>query len=307
MIEVDNLSRFYGDLLAVDSVNFKIEKGEVVGLLGHNGAGKTTIMKMLTGYLEPSSGHINIDGLSIGSDTGLIQKKIGYLPENCPVWPEMTVIDYLEYQALLHKLNTSSIPKLISQAINKTALQEKATASIQTLSRGYRQRVGVAQALLHMPDIIILDEPTNGLDPTQIHHMRDLIKELAETSTIIVSTHVLQEVQAVCERVLIMRSGKLVTDSKISHLQASSRLLLTIENTNINVVDELKKINSVGNVEKKLDDNLIQVFQIETSEDLAPTIVESLVGLGIKIRGVNPERRDLETVFSEVSLETNYE
>ena len=167
--------------------------------------------------------------------------------------------------------------------------------------------VGVAQALLHMPDIIILDEPTNGLDPTQIHHMRDLIKELAETSTIIVSTHVLQEVQAVCERVLIMRSGKLVTDSKISHLQASSRLLLTIENTNINVVDELKKINSVGNVEKKLDDNSIQVFQIETSEDLAPTIVESLVGLGIKIRGVNPETRDLETVFSEVSLETNDE
>ena len=307
MIEVNNLSRYYDNLLAVDSVDFKIEKGEVVGLLGHNGAGKTTIMKMLTGYLEPSSGSITIDGLKIGPDTGLIQKKIGYLPENCPVWPEMTVIDYLEYQATLHKININSVPDLINKAINKTALNEKATSSIQTLSRGYRQRVGVAQALLHMPDIIILDEPTNGLDPTQILHMRDLIKELAETATIIVSTHVLQEVQAVCERVLIMRSGKLVVDSKISSLQASSRLLLSIENTKVNVINELKKISSVGDIEKKLDNNLIQVFQINASEDLAPTIIESLVTLGVKIRGVNPERRDLETVFSEVSLESNDE
>jgi ABC-2 type transport system ATP-binding protein len=307
MIEVKDLNRYYDSLLAVDSVNFKIEKGEVVGLLGHNGAGKTTIMKMLTGFLEPSSGEISIDGLKVGPDTGLIQKKMGYLPENCPVWPEMTVIDYLEYQALLHKIKPNSIPELINKAITKTALQEKATSSIQTLSRGFRQRVGVAQALLHMPDIIILDEPTNGLDPTQILHMRDLIKELAETATIIVSTHVLQEVQAVCERVLIMRSGKLVIDSKISELQASSKLLLTIENTNINVADELKKMKSIGKVEKKLDDNLIQVFRIETKEDLAPAIIESLVALGVKIRCVNPERRDLETVFSEVSLETDHE
>ncbi len=307
MIDVNNLSRYYDNLLAVDSVDFKIEKGEVVGLLGHNGAGKTTIMKMLTGYLEPSSGSITIDGLKIGPDTGLIQKKIGYLPENCPVWPEMTVIDYLEYQATLHKININSVPDLINKAINKTALNEKATSSIQTLSRGYRQRVGVAQALLHMPDIIILDEPTNGLDPTQILHMRDLIKELAETATIIVSTHVLQEVQAVCERVLIMRSGKLVVDSKISSLQASSRLLLSIENTKVNVINELKKISSVGDIEKKLDNNSIQVFQINASEDLAPTIIESLVTLGVKIRSVNPERRDLETVFSEVSLESNDE
>tara|TARA_E500000331_G_C17259575_1_gene714611 strand:- start:494 stop:1417 length:924 start_codon:yes stop_codon:yes gene_type:complete len=307
MIEVKNLSRFYDSLLAVDSVDFKIGKGEVVGLLGHNGAGKTTIMKMLTGFLEPSSGQIFIDGLEIGPDTGLIQKKIGYLPENCPVWPEMTVIDYLEYQATLHKISPNSIPDLINKAITKTALQEKATSTIETLSRGYRQRVGVAQALLHMPDIIILDEPTNGLDPTQIFHMRDLIKELALTATIIVSTHVLQEVQAVCERVLIMRSGKLVLDSKISELQASSKLLLTVENTKINIIEELKKLDNVGKVEKKLDQNSLQTFQIETEEGLAPTIIKLLVSLGINIRSVNPERRDLETVFSDVSLETNHE
>jgi len=307
MIEVKNLSRFYDSLLAVDSVDFKIGKGEVVGLLGHNGAGKTTIMKMLTGFLEPSSGQIFIDGLEIGPDTGLIQKKIGYLPENCPVWPEMTVIDYLEYQATLHKISPNSIPDLINKAITKTALQEKATSTIETLSRGYRQRVGVAQALLHMPDIIILDEPTNGLDPTQIFHMRDLIKELALTATIIVSTHVLQEVQAVCERVLIMRSGKLVLDSKISQLQTSSKLLLTVENTKINIIEELKKLDNVGKVEKKLDQNSLQTFQIETEEGLAPTIIKLLVSLGINIRSVNPERRDLETVFSDVSLETNHE
>ena len=158
-----------------------------------------------------------------------------------------------------------------------------------------------------MPDIIILDEPTNGLDPTQILHMRDLIKELAETATIIVSTHVLQEVQAVCDRVLIMRSGKLVVDSKISELQASSKLLLTIEHTDLKVIEELKKINDIIKVDRMLENNSLQVFQIEANEDLAPSIIESLVSLGIKIRGVKPERRDLETVFSEVSLETNHE
>ncbi|MEJ2529535.1 MAG: ABC transporter ATP-binding protein, partial [Gammaproteobacteria bacterium] len=200
MIQVENLMRLYGDFTAVDDVSFSIGQGEIVGLLGHNGAGKTTIMKMLTGFLEPTAGTIDIDGLRIGRDTTAIQSRIGYLPENCPVWPEMTVIDYLDYQATLHGMAESQRKAAIARAIRRTALKEKATATIQTLSRGYRQRVGVAQAILHEPDIVILDEPTNGLDPTQIRQMRALIRELAQTATVIVSTHILQEVQAVCER-----------------------------------------------------------------------------------------------------------
>jgi len=229
MIRVENLTRRYGELVAVDDVSFTIQQGEVVGLLGHNGAGKTTIMKMITGFLEPTSGHIVIDDLDIDKHRQSIQKRIGYLPENCPVWPEMRVIDYLSWQAGLHGVPPAEVPAAVARVIRRTALREKATAQIQTLSRGYRQRVGVAQAILHDPDIIILDEPTNGLDPTQILHMRDLIRELATTATVIVSTHILQEVQAVCQRVLILRSGKLAVDQKLDQLQQSSGIQISAE------------------------------------------------------------------------------
>jgi ABC-2 type transport system permease protein len=219
MIQIDHLTRRYGEFVAVDDVSFRIDHGEVVGLLGHNGAGKTTIMKMMTGFLEPTSGSIRVENLEIGRDTRAIQSRIGYLPENCPLYPEMTVIDYLDFQASLHGLGADQRDHAIAQSIRRTALLDKATQAIQTLSRGYRQRVGVAQAILHDPDIVILDEPTNGLDPTQILHMRELIHELAKTATVIVSTHILQEVQAVCDRVLILRAGRLVVDSRLGEKQ----------------------------------------------------------------------------------------
>ena len=179
MITISNLTRRYGDFVAVDDVSFTIPRGEVVGLLGPNGAGKTTIMKMLTGFLEPTSGSIRVGELAIGPDTAAIQRRIGYLPENCPGWPEMTVIEFLEYQAVLHDTPAEQRAQAVATAIRRTELRDKATQPIQTLSRGYRQRVGVAQAILHNPDIVILDEPTNGLDPTQILHMRALIRELS--------------------------------------------------------------------------------------------------------------------------------
>ncbi|MCI5219889.1 MAG: ABC transporter ATP-binding protein, partial [Candidatus Electrothrix sp. LOE2] len=190
MINVEHLTRKYGDFTAVDDVSFAIGQGEIVGLLGHNGAGKTTIMKMMTGFLEPTKGNITVDDLDVGRNRREIQKKIGYLPENCPVYPEMTVLEYLEYSAALHGVAEQDRPALIREAVARTALEAKATKPLSTLSRGYRQRTGVAQAILHKPDILILDEPTNGLDPTQIQHMRTLIRELAETSTVIISTHI---------------------------------------------------------------------------------------------------------------------
>ena len=301
MISVKNLSRHYGSNKAVDAVTFSVSKGEVVGLLGHNGAGKTTIMKMLTGFIEPNNGEVLIKGLTLGQDTPEIQRRIGYLPENCPVWPEMRVIDYLLYQARLHLVNESEIDELVLNAIEKTALIEKATAKIETLSRGYRQRVGVAQALLHKPDILILDEPTNGLDPNQILQMRDLIKELAENATVIISTHVLQEVQAICERVLIMRRGKLVLDSKINDLQRENQFIFTFQSLNTPLVGLLSEFYGVTRIEKI--EGAKNSYKIDVEKKILPELVKFVVSDGASVETIIPQTRNLETVFAEVSTE----
>ena len=302
MISVLNLSRSYGSTLAVDNVSFEITNGEVVGLLGHNGAGKTTIMKMITGFIEPSSGSVEVDGLLLGENTVGIQKKIGYLPENCPVWPEMRVTDYLIYQAKLHLVEEAMIGSLVSEAIEKTRLTEKATARIDTLSRGYRQRVGVAQALLHKPDILILDEPTNGLDPNQILQMRELIKELAKSSTVIVSTHVLQEVQAICERVLIMRGGQLVLDSKIKDLQSENKIIFNFQPSESDVITMLSESPLVKKVEE-VQNSETTSLRVEVQKEEIPSLIRSLVSAGANIESIMPEKRTLETVFAEVSTE----
>ena len=299
MIKVNSLLRNYGDFKAVDDVSFEINKGEVVGLLGHNGAGKTTIMKMMTGYLEPTSGSIEVDELQIDTDTRAIQARIGYLPENCPVWPEMTVIDYLKYQAHLHGVEDVRIQPAVVDAVRRTSLKEKATSSIQTLSRGYRQRVGVAQAILHSPDIIILDEPTNGLDPTQILQMRELIRELAKTATVILSTHILQEVQAVCERVLIMRDGKLVVDSSIVDLQSGRQLRLAIDSGEAS--DYLACVAGVSKVEKLESADGKSSYLLDCGETVAPEVVAAIASAGDKLYSLSPEVRNLETVFAEVN------
>ena len=298
MIEVQHLSRRYGELTAVDDVSFAIGRGEVVGLLGHNGAGKTTIMKMMTGYLEPSAGTIRIDDLRIGPDTAAIQQRIGYLPENCPVWPEMTVIDYLAYQAALHRVPVERRVAAIAQAIRRTALAEKATAPIQTLSRGYRQRVGVAQAILHEPAIVILDEPTNGLDPTQIRQMRDLIRELARTATVIVSTHILQEVQAVCERVLILRAGRLVVDERLEALDGSPTMLVEVGG---DARDTLVGLDGVASVQPlgAVGDRLR--YRVSAAPEAAPRVAAALAAAGLPIHRLEPERQDLEALFANVN------
>lgn len=298
MIRVENLTRNYGDFRAVNQVSFNIESGEVVGLLGHNGAGKTTIMKMLTGFLEPTSGTIEVDGLRIGRDTREIQKRIGYLPENCPLWPEMTVIDYLEFQAGLHGIPDKEVTEAVIRAIRRTALVEKAAHTIQTLSRGYRQRVGVAQAILHNPDIVILDEPTNGLDPTQIRHMRTLIQELAKEATVIVSTHILQEVQAVCERVLILRAGGLAVDSRLEELQKGNRLLVTLDREED---DLLSGIQGVAAVEKRPRSNGRYSYAVDAPPDAAPEIASMATAAGARLFALQEERHDLEALFAEVN------
>lgn len=301
MIELSHLSRRYGDFTAVDDVSFTIGRGEVVGLLGHNGAGKTTVMKMLTGYLEPTSGGIRVDQLEIGRDTAAIQARIGYLPENCPVWPDMTVLDFLELQATLHGVAPDARARAVAKAVRRTALREKALAPIATLSRGYRQRVGVAQAILHDPDIVILDEPTNGLDPTQILHMRELIGELAQQSTVIVSTHILQEVQAMCERVVIMRAGRKVIDARLDELQQGARLHVTLDRDEAAARPVLAAVPGVAGVRLEARDQGAWRYTLEAPASAAPAVATAVVGAGFALLALSPERRDLETVFAEVN------
>lgn len=303
MIEVRELSRSYGGLLAVAGVSFDIGHGEIVGLLGHNGAGKTTIMKMLTGFLEPSGGTIRIDGLDLAEHRREVQRRIGYLPENCPLYPEQTVLDSLEYQAILHGIPVGDRPAAIRQAVERTALGPKATALVGTLSRGYRQRLGVAQAILHAPRILILDEPTNGLDPTQIQHMRDLIRELAREATVIVSTHILQEVEAVCERVLIMRAGTLALDSTLDAIGHQPRLLVTLDRPLSEAEPILAALPGVSGVALLEDDGRRRRFALEGGDlhALGPAVARAVTGAGWDLFGLEPERRDLEALFGAVS------
>jgi len=304
MIEAEELSRHYGELTAVDEVSFTVDQGEVVGLLGHNGAGKTTIMKMLTGYLEPSAGRIRVDGLDMRGHRRQIQRRIGYLPENCPVYPDMTVMDYLDYQAVLHGVPAETRPRAIRRAVARTALEPKALDSVATLSRGYRQRVGVAQAILHEPQVVILDEPTNGLDPSQIREMRTLIRSLAEHATVLVSTHILREVQAVCDRVLMMRRGRLALDARLEDLGGTPRVLVTVDAEPRRAEQVLSGVAGVSGVESLGPHGGHQRYAVAGSGDagaLAPELARQVQEQGLALYALEPEMRDLETVFAEVN------
>ena len=304
MIQVHNLTRTYGPLRAVDNVSFTIGPGEIVGLLGHNGAGKTTIMKMLTGFLEPTGGLITIDNLEMSTDRRAIQAMIGYLPENCPVYLDMTVAGYLEYLATLHGVSAERIGPLLRETLERTALLDKATQVIGTLSRGYRQRVGVAQAILHRPRIVILDEPTNGLDPTQIQHMRTLIKDLAQEATLIISTHILQEVQAVCDRVIIIQHGRKALDASLAELGAGRRLLVFTENRE-EAAALLRSLDGISRVDCLPVDNGQACFALTGDRpvrELAPLVAAAVVDWGWKLYGLEPESRNLEKIFSEINM-----
>jgi len=303
MIEVQRLSRSYGDLMAVADVSFDIGCSEVVGLLGHNGAGKTTVMKMLTGYLEPSGGDIRIDGLDIRERQREVQQRIGYLPENCPLYPEMTVIDYLDYQATLHGVAEAKRPAAIRETLERTDLLPKGGQIVATLSRGYRQRVGVAQAILHKPSVLILDEPTNGLDPSQIQHMRTLIRELSADTTLMISTHILQEVEAVCDRVLIMRTGHLALDSRLDALSSPSRLLVSLAQGPAEATPLLMGLDPVKGVEHLGPYAGHQRYALEIADpgDTAPMVARCVGAAGWELYGLQPEVRDLESLFGAVN------
>ena len=308
MIRVEALTRTYGGLTAVDQVSFEIGTGEIVGLLGHNGAGKTTIMKMLTGYLEPTGGSIEIDGLDINTEREAVQQRIGYLPENDPLYDEMTVIDYLDYAATLHGVPDAERTDRIREAIDRTELSSKATDTIGTLSRGFCQRVGVAQAILHKPRVLILDEPTNGLDPIQVQHMRDLIRVQAQHATVILSTHILQEVEAICSRVIIVHNGQKVLDSTLDELLAGKRLVVAVDAGPERALALLSAVNDVVSVEPMTQRGPGHRYVLDLGNEGDPAeaahIVASRIATeGWKLYALQPERLDLEQIFSEISAQ----
>ena len=291
MIEADRLTRRYGDFVAVDEVSFSIEPGEIVGLLGPNGAGKTTIMQMLTGYLEPSGGRALVDGIDLEQDPRTVQAQLGYLPENLPLYPELSVMDYLAHAAELRHIE--DLRGAVVAAIKATDLGEKALDPISTLSRGFRQRVGVAQAILHKPRFLILDEPTNGLDPGQTQHMRQLVRDLAQSATVILSTHIMQEVNAICDRALILRNGALVLDERLKDLQQSNALRLRTDAA-APVASLVKGASSLGEG--------AWLLQVDGDLDAAADqAAKALFDANAPIYELAPQQRDLETLFREVS------
>lgn len=309
MLCVKQLTRNYGSFTAVDDVSFTIKRGEIVGLLGHNGAGKTTIMKMLSGYLEPNEGRIRINDIELADEPEKVQASLGYLPESLPVYPEMTVAEYLDYAADLKGLKSHKKRAEIRRVIQATELTAKLLAPIETLSRGFKQRVGVAQALLGSPRLLILDEPTNGLDPTQTEQMRSLIKSIAQDATVILSTHIMQEVDALCDRVLIVNGGRLVVDSALSELRKSDSIRLS---TNMPAEAALLHLNTLENIdslEQVSEESTVNgVFHYDiTLQSIAQPrkaiarIAKILVEKGFELYGLNELQRDLESVFKEVS------
>ncbi len=302
MISVKNLEKRYGEVRAVKGVGFEVARGDIVGLLGQNGAGKTTVMKILTGYLEPTAGTITVGGVDVLTDRLGVQRQIGYLPENAPLYPEMLVQEYLLMMCELRGLPPEKHIAALSDAVRATGLTKFLTRPIATLSKGYRQRVGLAQAILHKPEVLVLDEPTNGLDPVQIQEIRGLIKRLAQHSTIILSTHILQEVEAVCNRVVILIDGEIAADAALSDLLKSKRVRVSLKQGSDGAAVALGKVPGVSKVSRQgadADTAGFDVWICEFTTATAPiqAIVETAVQHKWTLGGVAPEVSNLDTVF----------
>ena len=306
MIEVRSLTRRYGKTTAVDEVSFSIGKNEIVGLLGHNGAGKTTIMRMLSGYLEPSAGTIHIDGIALADNRLSIQRELGYLPESLPVYQDMMVADYLHYAATIKGVAPEQRYQAVRQAIVATDLGKRALDPVATLSRGLKQRVGVAQAIIGKPRLLILDEPTNGLDPQQTDHMRRLIQRLARQATVILSTHIMQEVDAICDRVLVLRHGKLALDKRLDTLRQSRTMLLRTDNSVESLATYLRRMPQVAALQQQADGEgrsryTLTLHEKADMDTAANNLARCVIEAGARLYQLRPVVKGLEAVFHEVN------
>lgn len=302
-LHVSNLTKVYGLQKALNDVSFSVEKGEIVGFLGPNGAGKSTTMKIATGYLASTSGTVTINGFEVATHSVQIRKILGYLPEHNPLYPDMFVHEYLQFVGKVFQITSSELKKRVPEIISLCGLEREQNKKIEELSKGYRQRVGLAQALIHNPEVLILDEPTTGLDPNQILEIRKLIKQISENKTVIFSTHIMQEVQALCDRVVVINQGTLVADDRVASLlkhQKNTFLVVEFESG----VDE-QVLLSLAGVEKviELKPGLYRLVTT-TGFDLRSEVFRMASERNLSLIGLRQEENSLEEIFRELTVTT---
>ncbi len=296
-IEVKNLFKYYGEQAAVKDISFNVKSGEIVGFLGPNGAGKSTTMKIITGYISSSEGEVKVCGLPVSVDSLDTRKLIGYLPENNPLYLDMYVKEYLTFVGKIYKVK--NLKERVAEMIKSVGLEVEQDKKIGALSKGYRQRVGLAQAIIHDPEVLILDEPTSGLDPNQLVEIRNLIKEIGKEKTVMLSTHIMQEVEAICDRVVIINRGEIVADDKASFLQTNAgQQTVYVEFEGTVSRSQLQKIDAVSKVEKFNEGWLLESKQ---DVDLRKVIAQFAQSNSLLVLTLKKEEKSLEEVFKSLT------
>ena len=294
-IEVQSVTKSYGNQLALNEISFSANKGEIIGFLGPNGAGKSTMMKIITGFISPTKGTVFVSGIDVLKSPKKTKAKIGYLPEQNPLYHEMYVKEYLQFQASIFKISKETI----STVIKTVGLTPESHKKISQLSKGYQQRVGIAAAIIHNPDVLVLDEPTTGLDPNQIQEIRTLIKKLGKVKTILFSTHIMQEVEAVCDRVIIIKKGELLIDKSIEELKENNKQI--IEVTFDYKIEEqfIQRLPNIVSLKNNFDNTWYITF--DSSEDMRGVIFDFAKENGLKILELNSKNQSLETLFTKLT------
>jgi ABC-2 type transport system ATP-binding protein len=306
LIEVEHLTKSYAQSRAVNDISFKVEKGEILGFLGPNGAGKTTTMRILTGYLPATGGTARVAGFDVFEQSMEVRKRIGYLPEAPPLYPDMSVADYLAFVARIKGVGNADISKRVDEAMRMTNISDRKNQLIKHLSRGYKQRVGIAQAVVHNPDVVILDEPTVGLDPNQIKEVRHLIKSLAGDHTIILSTHILPEVEVTCDRVVIIDKGKIAAIDTPGNLtqqfQGSEQIKLTVRGETAALERAIEAVDGLNKVELGEEGGVIHAtVESEQGHDLRPALAASVVKSGLDLLELRAVSVSLEDIFTKLT------
>jgi ABC-2 type transport system ATP-binding protein len=301
MIQVEGLTKDYGARRAIDHLSFNADKGEIVGFLGPNGAGKTTTMRILCGYMPPTSGNASVAGFDVVDQSLEVRRRVGYMPETVPLYPDMTVYDYLKFMANLRHLRDSD--ERVMDVLEQVHMEDRAEGYIDKLSKGMRQRIGLAQALLHQPEVLILDEPTIGLDPKQIHEVRNLIQELGRERTVMLSTHILSEAQQVCNRVLIINKGKIVVEDTPERLQArvagSQRVALSVAGDDDGLDTTVSKVPGVTRILMRDNGNL--EFETHAGQDVRADVARAVVQSGYDLIELHRVGLSLEDIFLQLT------
>ena len=301
-VSVERVTKYYGDQKALDDVSFTISTGEIVGFLGPNGAGKSTLMKIITGYIPPSSGRVLVNGLDVSSDDPSIRSKTGYLPENNPLYPEMYVREYLSFVASVYKMTGKGKKEALEKVITATGLTPESNKKIGSLSKGFRQRVGLAQSLIHNPEILIMDEATTGLDPNQIVEIRSLIREAGKEKTVLLSTHIMQEVEAICDRIIIIDKGKIVADEPRSRIYDRIRKPFQVIQAEFDLNPDPQLLAGIENVVSVTNSGANNwLIEAEGSRDIRPLIFSFAVKNNLTVLSLSKKETNLEEVFRSLT------